>query len=259
MLKKPRRPTSLQLEDHPPAQPVLRSTSQRHKQLRLGVSSLVVNKTDAPNISRNASCPSPFSPYSPLTRNSTVYPLRPVLERPQSSQSAQIKPSRLSGRPSRPPSRAQARHVPPPTSPSCDNQGTCCSPTSSLLSGPLSPTSSVLSPFQTISEMEISSSPFQSNSDNNSYTSPFQQNNSSPFPSLTERASMQNYPFSSLPERECMQSSPFQQQIPSDQESISSRSQTDSISLRSISLIYFSLFNSKVGSKKKISTLKRPS
>ena len=219
VIKKLRRPTSLKLEDNGGkpggggGDPVLRTISQKQRQLRLGISSLILKKTDAPNISRNTTCPSPFSPYSPHARNSmlAVNALRPVPEqRPQSAQSAQIQPNRLSCRPSRPSSRAQPRPVPPPTSPSCDNPSACYSPTSSLMSGPLSPTSSVLSPFQPASLQ----SPFQPMSDSSIAPSPFPASSEgpSPFPAPSDGSS----PL--LPN--------------SDRDSISSHSQTDSISVR---------------------------
>lgn len=263
MIKRARRPTSLQLEDktnhqitttstttssrlhHPP---FLRATSVRQKQLRLGVSSLVVTstpstatttdnnpKTDSGHISRNATCASPFAPYSPLARNTSASALcpalRPLPERPASSQSAaQVNPNRLSCRPSRPPSRALARPVVPPTSPVCDNPGLtggseCLSPTSSLMSGPLSPTSSVLSPFQPISELETASSsasPFQSEEAGQHHSA------LSPSPFQQQQHHHHHQAFSSLPEA----GGGAQVIISSDQESISSRSQTDSISLR---------------------------
>ena len=203
-----RRPTSLKLEEVS-REPVLRSISEKQKQLRLGISSLLVNKTELQNISRNTSCPSPFSstlsqfsPYSPHSRSSqlVLQPLRPVPERPQSSQ-AQIQPNRLScrpGRSTRPGSRARA--VEPPISPSCDNQP-CYSPTSSLLSGPLSPTISILSPFSGPHSETSMTSPFQPASETSL---------TSPLPTLAE--------------------SPYLQV--SDRDSISSHSQTDSISVR---------------------------
>ncbi len=199
VIRKLRRPTSLRLNDdstttttatmssssyisHRPA-----ATAQRQKQLRLGVSSLIISGSAAhhnqqqqqqPHISRQqqqqyAAATSPFAPYSPQARNNasllalntSVFRLHQPHrdsssaqqqwgpptppERPLSSQSAQIRPSRLAGRPSRPPGvRARPRPVLPPTSPDCDIPVACCySPTASLLSGPLSPTASLLSPF----------------------------------------------------------------------------------------------------------------
>ena len=203
-----RRPTSLKLEEIS-REPVLRSISDKQKQLRLGISSLLVNKTELQSISRNTSCPSPFSstlspfsPYSPHSRNSqmALQPLRFVPERSQSSQ-AQILPNRLSyrpGRSTRPGSRARA--VEPPTSPGCDNIP-CYSPTSSLLSGPLSPTTSILSPFSVATSETSMTSPFQPESETSL---------TSPLPTLVECPYLQV----------------------SDRDSISSHSQTDSISVR---------------------------
>ena len=97
---RPTRPTSLKINDSGPGQLVLRTISQKQKQLRLGVSSLVMGtssgnstssnnnsstdasssvsgKTDSKQeyISRNTNCSSPpnlFSPYSPHSSRTSM-------------------------------------------------------------------------------------------------------------------------------------------------------------------------------------------
>ena len=145
----PTRPTSLKLMSDAPAagQLILRTISQKQRQLRLGVSSLVVssgsgsgsgvtggkkteNNGSKMYISRNTCySPSQFSPYSPHSRTSML--LNNNSGRTSSGatavansstgpspHAAQIHPLRLTSRQSsRPCSRATAVPVPPPTSP----------------------------------------------------------------------------------------------------------------------------------------------
>ena len=155
---RPTRPTSLKLNDSSAnasagQNMVLRTISQKQKQLRLGVSSLIVGatgggsgasgggvgggKTESKSyISRNTCCsPSLFSPYSPHSRTSMLLnsgrtSAAPPMHPPNGAalgsfsshpsqhlpphHAAQILPNRLTSRQSRPCSRATAVPVPVP-------------------------------------------------------------------------------------------------------------------------------------------------